>query len=160
MILFLIIYAIGILGFIWHYYKLPKNQRTKAKISELLLLYQLVFFVGITSLVAFFGLTFLKDIVAQHNAWPMCPFAQELGNVNLAYGVLGLLSIWNRGLFWKAIVIGFSIWILSDAVNHFYDAFVHQNYSDGNVGLLVATDIFVPILLCISLFFYIRYNKN
>lgn len=156
MFIFLVIYALGFIAFFIHLFKLPNEERTNFKIIELMLLYQLVFFVGITSFIAFIGLTFFPDVVSQHLSWPMCPFAQELANVNLAYGVLGILSIWYRGYFWAAIVIGFSIWILGDAIHHFYDAIVNNNWSEGNVGLLVYTDIFVPILLCITLYFYLR----
>src|SRR4029078_7129830 len=46
MIVFLILYAFGLLGFGIHVYLLPPHNRTKAKIIELLLLYQLVFSMG------------------------------------------------------------------------------------------------------------------
>lgn len=160
MILFLSVYLIGAIAFFIHLFRLPKIERQRKKIVELVLLYLIVFGVGLTSFFAFIGLTFMDDIVAKHLAWPKCPFEQELANVNLAFGVLGILAIWYRGYFWMAIVLGFSIWIIGDAIHHLYDAFVHHNHSAGNEGSLVYTDIVIPILLCIVLFFYLKDNSS
>ena len=156
MITFLIIYIIGAAACAYHIYQLPVYERTQAKIIELLMLYQLIFYVGITSFLAFIGLTFLEDQVAMNTRWPTSPFEQELANVNFAYGVLGILSIWFRKLFWFAIVVGFSIWILGDAIHHQYDAYINHNYSDGNIGALFYTDLIIPILLIINMYFYIK----
>ena len=54
MFLFLSIYVIGIIGFLIHTWLLPSRLRTAAKVNEIFLLYQLVFSLGLTSLVAFF----------------------------------------------------------------------------------------------------------
>jgi hypothetical protein len=160
MILFLVIYILGAIGFLIHLFSLAPIERTKAKIIELLLLYQLVFSVGLTSFLAFIGLNFLPETVEAYTEWPSCPYQQELANVNLAYGVLGILAIWFRKSFWTCIVIGFTIWIFGDAIHHFYDAFKYNNFSHGNVGALVYTDIFVPILLCINLYYYLKDRRN
>lgn len=156
MYFFLSIYVIGIIAFFIHLFSLPAIERTKSKIIELLLLYQIVFSLGITSLVAFIGLMFMDDYVARYLAWPACPFQKELANVNLGYGVLGLMAIWYRGLFWIATVIGFSIWILADGIHHIYEYFVNNNASDGNIGMPLYTDFIVPIILLILLYLHFR----
>lgn len=160
MALFLSIYFFGILGFFIHYFRIPAAERTFAKTIELFLLYQIVFSLGLTSMMAFFGLTFLADYIAQLTDWAPCPFEQQLANVNLAFGVLGILSIWYRGLFWMATVIGFSVWIISDGIQHFYHFIVRQNGSAGNIGVPLYTDFVVPIILLILLFLYVRSNQN
>lgn len=158
MSVFLILYAAGFLGFAISALKLPPAQRTKGKIVELLLLYQLVFSLGITSFVAFLGLTFLERYSASYLAWPASPFEQELANVNLAYGVLGIMCIWFRKSFWGAVITGFAIWILTDGIHHVYEAFVHKNFSEGNTGFLMYTDLLVPIFLLILFYFYYKWN--
>lgn len=160
MAFFLSIYVFGILGFFIHVFSLPVEQRTKPRIIELLLLYQLVFSVGFTSFVAFFGLTFLDQYVADLTGWPACPFEQQLANVNLAFGFLGVLSIWYRNNFWIATVLGFSIWILSDGIQHLFHYFVRGNDTAGNIGVPLWTDILVPIFLLILLFLYRRENSQ
>lgn len=151
---FLSIYAMSLMGFFIHMAWLPSSERSWKKAIELLLLYQLVFSVGLTSLVAFFGLTFLDEYIAKLTDWQSCPFEQQLANVNLGYALLGILCIWLRGYFWYATIIGFSVWILGDGIHHLYHYFVHGNVSSGNVGVPLITDFAVPILLLILLFGY------
>ncbi len=154
MIFFISIYVIGILGSLYHIYTLPSQKRTSAKILELLLLYQIVFSLGITSLVAFLGLTFMAEYIAELTQWPACPFEQQLANVNLAFGVLGLMSIYYRGDFWLAVILGFSIWILGDGIHHLYHALREHNLSAGNIGVPLWTDFIVPLVLLALLFYY------
>ncbi len=156
MFLFLSIYPIGILAFLVHFFRLAPEARTYKKGIELLLLYQIVFSLGLTSLFAFIGLTYLAEYIAQYTEWPPCPFEQQLANVNLAFAALGFLSIWYRGLFWAATIIGFSIWILGDGIHHFYEYLVLGNRSDGNIGVPLYTDIIVPLILLLLLFLYRR----
>jgi len=149
MILFLGILAVGFIGFVVHVYK-NKEQMTPLRCAELFVLYQLVFSVGLTSLLAFYGLTFMTDFVAAFSGWPTCPFAKLLGNVNLAFATLGILCIWIRGNFWLATTLGVSIWLLGDAITHIIDMIANQNYAPGNVGVTLYTDILIPVVLLIS----------
>lgn len=155
MAFFISLYFISFLLFFIHWaVKRPKN------VLELFLLYQIVFTIGITSLLAFLGLTFMADSIAAYFNWPACPFQQELGNVNLSFGVLGILCIWYRGLFWLATIWGFSIWILSDGLHHLFLYFFYNDRSSGNIGPMLYTDILVPIFLLVLLYFYRKQLKN
>ena len=158
--LFLSIYVFGIIGFLIHLFKTPSEERTRAKVIELFLLYQIVFSLGITSFFAFIGLTFMPDYVAHLLDWTPCAFEQELANVNLAFGFLGILSIWYRRLFWVATILGFSIWIISDGIQHVYEFFSIHNNSEGNIGVPLYTDFAIPIVLLILLFLYVRNDPS
>jgi len=160
MILFLAIYVLGFLLFFLHLFLLPKHQRTLARISELLLLYQLVLGVGLTSLIAFGALTFDGTFVANFMSWPECPFQQELANVNLSFGLLGILCIWFRGLFWMATVLGFSFWIFGDGIHHLYNVLFEGYNSDGKISAILYTDLFSPIVLVVMLGFYLFANRS
>jgi len=158
MAVFVSMYIFSILGFLIHLNRTPSRERTKGKIVELLLLYQIIFSIGITSLLAFFGLTFMADYIADYMGWPASPFQQELGNVNLAFGILGILAIWFRGHFWTATVLGFSIWIFSDGLQHIYQMLWDNNYAPGNIGIMPITDISVPLIVTFLLCLYLKYN--
>lgn len=160
MAFFLSIYVLSILGFLIHALLSPSASLTRARLIELALLYQIVFSLGVTSLVAFFGLTFMGPYIAAYTGWPASPFEQQLANVNLAFGTLGILSIWFRKGFWIATVLGFSIWILSDGVHHFYHYVAYGNKEAGNIGVPLWTDILVPLLLLFLSFLYVRSQKN
>lgn len=156
MAVFLTVLSLSLIGFLIHLC-LSKEPKTPARIVELLLLYQLIFSVGISSFLAFIGLGFMSEMVAKLLDWPASPpFEEELANVNLAFGFLGILCIWFRGNFWTATVIGFSIWILADAFGHVYEMIFHHNYSPGNSGVPMYTDFIVPIALLILLALHLK----
>lgn len=150
------IYIIGIIAFLIHLYTLEARERTYKKVVELLLLYQIVFSLGLTSILAFFGLTFMAEYIAEYTGWPSCPFEQQLANVNLAFGFLGILSIWLRGNFWTATVLGFSVWILGDGVHHLWKWRQTGNDTEGNLGVPLYTDIAIPLILLVLLGMYLQ----
>lgn len=146
MFLFNAILIASVLGFLLHWW-LDKRKRTPAKVYELALLYQLVFNIGFLGFFSFIGLTFLPGVTASYLGWPTCPFQQELGNVNLAFGVLGILCIWIRGYFWVATIIGAAIWLFADGIGHLVDAVAFGNQAPGNQGILLYSDLLLPIIL-------------
>lgn len=158
MIIFVAILVLGVLGFFIHLF-VSKQPKTLLRIVRLFLLYQLVFSVGLASLLSFFGLTFLSEYVATYSGWPACPFEQLLGNVNIAFAVLGILCIWRGDDFWLATILGASIWLLGDAVIHLVDMVTHHNYAAGNVGVPLYTDILIPVVLLI-LYPWYQYLKK
>lgn len=153
MFIYLIIMSLSLVGFFIHL-GLTKEPKTKANLVEWFLLYQLVFTVGCISFLSFFGLTFMSQMVAEYLGWPYSPFEEELGNANLAFAVLGILCIWFRDDFWTATIIGLSVWLLADAEGHIMDAIRNHNYAPGNIGVPLFTDILVPIMLLILLYYY------
>ena len=158
MFIYLTILALGVIGFFIHLF-VSKEPKTPLRIVELFLVYQLVFSLGLSSFLAFFGLTFMTDFVAEYSGWHACPFEKLLGNVNLGYGVLGILCIWFRDDFWFATILGSSIWLLADAYTHLADMINNHNYAPGNIGVPLYTDIIVPVVLLI-LFPIYKYLKN
>lgn len=159
MAIFLLIYSFSLIGFFIHLFMSKKNRDTK-QLFELLLLYQIVVNIGILSLISAFALLFAPKMVADSLGWPTCPFQHELGNVNLAFGVLGILCIWFRDNFWTATIIGASIWLLGDGIGH-----LALIYSDGaaastapgagiNNWIMLITDFLIPITLLLLLFAY------
>lgn len=153
MVIYYLLVAFSFIGFFIHLW-ISKKQKTAFRIVELLLLYQIFFHIGLTGFLAFIGFTFLPDIVAEYNGWPMSPYQQEMGNVNLAFGILGTLAIWFRGRFWTATCLGASIWLFADGLHHLYDLYFLNNASNGNTGILVYSDLLFPLLLLALLRFY------
>lgn len=159
MIIYIAILVLGIVGFFIHLF-VSKEPRTPLRIVRLFLLYQLVFSVGLTSLLAFFGLMFMSEFVAAYSGWPACPFEKQLANVNLGYAVLGILCIWRGDDFWLATIIGLSIWLFGDGIGHIADAILHDNDTPGNIGVPLYTDIIVPIVLIGLYIFYQHLKKH
>jgi hypothetical protein len=160
MFIFISILAMSLIGFLIHVVFFEKYPLTKQRIVELLLLYQLVFSIGLTSFLAFIGLTLMTDFVASYMGWPSCQFAKLLGNVNLAFGILGVLCIWLRGHFWIATALGFSIWIFADGITHLYELHRQANIQDHNLVIPIVTDFLVPTVVMILLFLHLHYRRQ
>lgn len=156
MIVLFTVVALSFLGFFLHLWRDPKPH-TKGRVVELLLLYQLIFNVGVMSLLGFYGHTFIAEQVATYLGWQASPFQQELANANLGFAVLGFLSIWLRGHFWTATIIGSSIWLIGDAIDHVLHIVLHNNYSAGNVGFPLFSDFLSPVLLIVLLILYLKW---
>lgn len=159
MFIYIAILALGIIGFFVHLF-MSKEPRTPLRVVRLFLLYQLVFSVGLSSLLAFIGLMFMSDFVAAYSGWPACPFEKQLANVNLGYAALGIMCIWKGDEFWLATIIGSSIWLIADGIGHIGDALLHGNMTPGNIGVPLYTDIIVPLVLVGLYIFYQRLKKR
>lgn len=86
--------------------------------------------------------------VAEYVGWAYSPFVGELGTMNLAFGILGLLAPWaSRG--WKlATALGYGLFLAWAAVGHVVDAF-GGNTAIGNVGPTLWSDIVIPVALLV-----------
>lgn len=146
MFIYLAILALGFIGFFIHLYVSPLP-KTALRVVRLFLLYQILFSLGLTSLLSFIGLSFMTDFVATYSGWPACPFEKQLGNVNLGYALLSFLCIWRNDDFWLATILGSSVWLIGDGIGHLADMLLNGNYAPGNVGVPLYTDFIVPLFL-------------
>ncbi len=80
-----------------------KQDRKRAVFTEELTAWFLFAFVGLMGLFSFAGHAFVADQTADSIGFPAGnPFQFEVAVTNLAFGVLGLLCLRYRGLFWWA----------------------------------------------------------
>ena len=115
---------------------------------DIFLVYVFVFLVGVSGICAFIWHAFLPEKVALSMGWPPSPqFQFEIGLADLAFGVLGLLSIKWKGDFWKATAIGVSIVLWGAAYRHIEDIILNHNFAPNNAGYVLFYDIFTPLLL-------------
>ena len=92
---------------------LSKVPRTPLRVIHILLLYALVFGVGVIGLpLGFIPHVFFPDQAAELIGWPPSPFQLEVGFHDGAWGILGFLCIWMGGLFWLATGLGWSFFML------------------------------------------------
>lgn len=103
--------------------------------------------VGMQAFIAGLTQIFKGEKSAAYLNWPYSPFVLEVGYANLAFGVLGLLCLIVTGTWWAATGIGYSIFLLCAAWGHLYDLVVNKNYSLGNIGPTLWSDIFIPFAL-------------
>src|SRR5262245_42336321 len=82
---------------------LSKEPLTRTRAIHILLLYALVFDVGVIGLpLGFIPHVFFPDWAAAQIGWDDSPFQLEVGFHDGAWGILGFLCIWIGGGFWLA----------------------------------------------------------
>ncbi len=131
---------------------LGKQPVTRARVIEVLLLYLLVIFAGLGGVLGFLGHTFMAREIALKIGWQPSPFQFEVALANLAFGVLGILCLWQRQGFWTATGIGYATFLLGCGYGHLRDMIVHHNYAPYNVGLVLwLNDLAVPLAILVLL---------
>lgn len=155
------IYLIGLalfLAFLHGLYLYFKGRRIFPE--ALFLMYLLFCNVGIMGFLAFYSHTALRDKTAELIGWPASnPFQLEVAAANLAFGVLGFLSLWIRTLsFWFATLIGNTSFLIGCLIVHLIQ-YAKGNYAPYNIGPFIwVMDLFIPLLL-IGIFF-LTYRKK
>lgn len=120
-----------------------------AKIAATLLMYQLVFTVGLTGILAGYGHLFRTEEVANQIGWPAAgPFQIELGFSYLGMGLLGVLSFWYQQDFWLATTIFSTIFLLSSAAIHLRDMASRDELNLRN-AVSSLPNILIPITLIV-----------
>lgn len=138
-----------------------KSKLSRAEKAGVILLYLIVMNIGVSGLYAFMGHAFFPDKVAEQIGWQTgSPFQFEIAIANLSYGLLGFLSIFVRGKFWMAVVIGNCIFLWGAAYGHFVQM-MKGDKSPYNTGIfLYAGDIFIPLLIFILMLYFYNLQKT
>lgn len=136
------------LGFGLHLW-FSRGPRSAGRVVEVALLYLLVFFAGVAGLVSALAHTFWAAQIARQIGWaPGSPFQFEVAMANLAFGMLGIMCIWQRGNFWTATGVGRSVYLWGCAYGHVKDMLVAGNYAPYNVGpVLWFNDLAIPLVI-------------
>ena len=131
---------------------LSKTPRTPLRVVHVLLLYALVFGVGMIGLpMGFIPHVFFPDQTARSLGWPTgSPFQFEVGLHDGAWGVLGFLCIWIGGLFWLATGLGRSLFMLGATYGHIREAVLKGDYAPYNFF----SDGFIGVWLIVLLYLY------
>ncbi len=99
-----------------------------------------------TQVVNFIFHVFFQDLATSFIGWAPSPFQAEVGFASLGFGIVGLISFWGN-LSQKAVaIIGPSFFLLGAAMGHIYQIYRYSNLSPGNAGIVLWTDILIPLI--------------
>lgn len=133
--------------------------RSMNLIAEALLSYYMLFAIGINNLVNFVFHVFFGDMAADFIGWAQSPFQAEVGFASLGIGIVGLMAF-RAGLpFRVATYIPPAVFSLGAAGGHIYQMIAANNYSPGNVGLVLPTDIILPAVGFVFLYLSYKHPK-
>jgi hypothetical protein len=102
---------------------------------------------GAMFLIAGSGHLFRADEIAESIGWATgSPFQREIGFTDVAWGVLGVVSIRARGSFREAFVLGSLVFLWGAAGGHIYEMVANDNSAPNNSGMMLYMDIIAPVV--------------
>ena len=129
-------------------------------VAEVFLSYYMLFPVGISNLVNFVFHVFFGDIAAKFIGWENSPFQAEVGFASLGVGIAGVLAYKASFPFRVATFIPPAAFSLGAAGGHVYQMIAAHNFSPGNVGLVLPSDILIPAVGFIFLWLSYKHPKS
>ena len=102
--------------------------------------------IAISYLYNFVAHVFFGEAVARFIGWADSPFQREVGFASLGFAVVGFLAF--RGSFdmRAAAVIGPACFLLGAAGGHIWEILGSGNRAPGNAGVILYTDILLPLI--------------
>ncbi|HRU04450.1 MAG TPA: hypothetical protein P5137_01585 [Candidatus Brocadiia bacterium] len=137
-----------ILGLIAAAISLRRKPRplTRPIVAEALLSHFLLFSIAISYLYNFVMHVFFGEMTARFIGWAQSPFQAEVGFASLGFAAVGFLA-WRGGRQMRvAAVVGPSCFLLGAAGGHIVEIVKSRNFAPGNAGVILYTDILLPLI--------------
>src|SRR5918996_2294779 len=144
--IFLVYPAVAIIGATIH--NLRHRDADRAKKIETYLIWWLAVAIGLAGIVGGLFHVFDGPEVAKEIGFTRGDggFQFENAMADIAIGTVCILCFRFRGNFWLAALIAVAISWWGDAYGHIYQADVNDNHDPDNTGVVLYSDIFVPLI--------------
>ena len=119
---------------------------TFANVAEELLAYFILFSVAISFFYNFVFHVFFGELAASYIGWADSPFQAEVGYASLGFAVIGLLAFKGNCCVRFAAILGPAMFQWGAAVGHIHDIMTTGNMAPGNAGIMLYSDIFLPVI--------------
>ena len=106
----------------------------------------MLFSVGVSFLYNFVMHVFFGETAARFIGWADSPFQAEVGYASLGFSLLGFLAFRGSRDLRLAAILGVSPFLWGAAVGHIRDLVATGNTAPGNAGVILYTDILVPLI--------------
>jgi hypothetical protein len=123
-----------------------QKPRTAPVLIEALFFYFLLFSIGFSCLYNFVLHTFFGEMTARVIGWADSPFQAEVGFASLGFSAVGFMACWRSFDLRLAAIIGPALFLLGAAGGHIYQIAKAGNFAPGNAGVILYTDILIPII--------------
>ena len=126
---------------------------SSAAVADKLLSDYIFYAVGLMYLYNFVVHTAFAETSAVFIGWANSPFQYEVGYASLGFGVAAIIA--HRSNFTARLVaiVGPSLFLWGAAAGHIYEIIKTKNFSPGNAGVVLWTDIFLPVVGFALLYF-------
>ncbi len=123
-----------------------KTQRTFVVVVEALFSYFLLFSIAVSYFYNFVFHVFFGEMAARFIGWANSPFQLEVGFASLGFAVLGLLAFKGSRDMRIAAIVGPTCFLWGAAGGHIYQMITQGNFAPGNAGIMLYSDILLPII--------------
>src|SRR5262249_5553933 len=133
---------------------------TAREVVEALFSYFILFSIAINYFYNFVEHVFFGEATARFIGWATSPFQMEVGCASLGFSIIGFLAF--RGSFdmRAAAVIGPARFLLGAAGGHILEIIRAHNLAPGNAGMILYTDIGLPLISLALLWLQHRYSRD
>ena len=132
---------------------------TAPRVVDALLFYFLMFSIGFSYLYNFVLHTFFGAMSARFIGWPDSPFQAEVGFASLGFATVGFLACWRGFDMRLAAIVGPALFLWGAAAGHIYQIVHAGNFAPGNAGVVLYTDVLIPIFGFVLLWLQHRYGR-
>ncbi|HTQ81833.1 MAG TPA: DUF6790 family protein [Pseudolabrys sp.] len=121
-------------------------RRNRSSVAETMFAYYLLCAIGFSFLYNFVMHVFFQETASKFIGWAPSPFETEVGTASLGFALVAFLAF--KGSYGLRIgaVVGPSAFLLGAAVGHVYQMLTVHNFAPGNAGVVLYTDIGVPLI--------------
>ena len=119
---------------------------TAGAVVEALFSYFILFSITLSHLYSFVAHVFFGEMTARFIGWADSPFQTEIGFASLGFAAVGFLAF--RGSFdmRTAAVLGPACFLLGASGGHVLEILRAHNLAPGNAGVILYTDILLPVI--------------
>jgi hypothetical protein len=119
---------------------------TFVNVAEELLAYFILFSVTISFFYNFVFHVFFGELAAGYIGWADSPFQAEVGYASLGFAAVGLLAFKGNCCVRFAAILGPALFQWGAAAGHIHDIVATGNMAPGNAGIMLYSDIFLPLI--------------
>jgi Family of unknown function (DUF6790) len=131
-----------------------------AVIVESLFSFFLLFSIGLSNVYSFVMHVSFGDTAARFIGWAPSPFQAEVGFASLGFGLVGLLAYHGSYGLRIGAVVGTAGFLFGAAGGHVYQMIAAHNFAPGNAGIILYTDIAIPLAGFLLLWLQRRYGST
>ena len=151
--------AVTLISISVHLFSTRNKIRTESTV-EIIAIYTIGLAGWFNIMSGLFGHIIYADQVAAGIGWPVnSGFQMELGFTSIGIGIIGFLGFWNRS-FWLPFIITKTVFMWGAGFTHILHALQHNNFSPGNVGVILYWDFIFPIFLIVLYVLYRREKRR
>ncbi len=120
----------------------------------------LFFAIGLCYFYNFVMHVFFAEMAASFIGWANSPFQYEVGYASLGFAVVALLATFGGFQLRLGAIVGPALFMWGAAGGHIYQIIEAHNDAPGNAGIMLWSDILLPVIGFGLLFFAYRGRKK